>query len=500
MHEMTHRIRRQILDIELPREAGAVALQRRVARVFLERVLPELERLFDRIAPADRFLQIRRLEIDLGQMSETNWEQTFVERCREQVARKMGEIPFEPDKSGPPNAAAAAPEEHALSVLLHFLETGILPWYGREGTLAQLETQLGELAAPNPAFFRDPIPPAVWEYPDGTRGDGPARRAAGSILDLLRQKDTALQRLVWQFSPAFAALVVGSALGFPAGWIEQAVEIYRSQTGSRWDASERLYFLRRLLAAAPAAWRALPPSPQLLAHLFFAQPPAAAGQAPDLPGQLPAPADRPAHAKEAGQPPDPVPAQKETPVQTAIESEPQMPPRPADERESIPVDSAGLVLLAPYLPPFFDALELLTQGKVFVAPEGQYRALYLLHFLATGRENPEEPALALPKILCGMDIETPVPAEIPLPETEKSECVQLLEAVIRNWPVLKNTGPDGLRQAFLQRAGLLRRTDSGMGWLLRPERLGQDILLEQLPWTYSVVRLPWMEKMLQVEW
>ena len=58
-----HRIRRQILELELPREAGALALQQRAGRVFQERVLPQLEAIFDRIAPPGRFVRIERLEV-----------------------------------------------------------------------------------------------------------------------------------------------------------------------------------------------------------------------------------------------------------------------------------------------------------------------------------------------------------------------------------------------------------------------------------------------------
>ena len=37
-------------------------------------------------------------------------------------------------------------------------------------------------------------------------------------------------------------------------------------------------------------------------------------------------------------------------------------------------------------------------------------------------------------------------------------------------------------------------------WLLRVERRAEDALLERLPWSWSWIRLPWMEHPLQVEW
>lgn len=163
------------------------------------------------------------------------------------------------------------------------------------------------------------------------------------------------------------------------------------------------------------------------------------------------------------------------------------------------VDLAGLVLLGPYLPTYFQALHL-GEGGVFTSREDQYRAVHLLHFLATGLENPEEPMLVLPKIFCGLPLEEPIPLELALSEVEKTESLGLLKAAIQNWPVLKNTSPDGLRSGFLQRMGQLSRSQSHAQWVLRVERMGQDLLLERLPWSISVIKLPWMEAPMQVEW
>lgn len=82
----------------------------------------------------------------------------------------------------------------------------------------------------------------------------------------------------------------------------------------------------------------------------------------------------------------------------------------------------------------------------------------------------------------------------------RMEANALLEAVVRNWPVLKNTSADGLREAFLQRPGQLLWQEAQERWLVRVERRAHDLLLEQLPWTISMVKLGWMEEMVVVEW
>ena len=63
---------------------------------------------------------------------------------------------------------------------------------------------------------------------------------------------------------------------------------------------------------------------------------------------------------------------------------------------------------------------------------------------------------------------------------------------------LRGTGVDGLRLSFLQRRGLLARGEGA--WQLRMEIRAFDLLLGTLPWRIGQVRLPWMPKLLVVEW
>jgi hypothetical protein len=63
---------------------------------------------------------------------------------------------------------------------------------------------------------------------------------------------------------------------------------------------------------------------------------------------------------------------------------------------------------------------------------------------------------------------------------------------------LKNTSANGLREGFLKRDGLLTRQDRG--WLLRVEKKTLDVLLEKIPWGYGLIRLPWNEYLVTVEW
>lgn len=468
---MTHRIRRQILELELPREEGARALQQRAGRLFQEKVLPALDAHFSQLAPADRIVRLDRLEIDLGHLGETNWEQRFVERCVEQISLQVSEAVA--GKGEKPVTVQLDPAENAWQIFLEFLETGTFPWYARGLSISDLENLLDTAIRKRADLLRN------------------------QLLPVLKRKPAALRRFVWQFRPAFSAGVIEAVLGLSPGWIEKVVQLRQQQTGQPVKATERAVIVQKLVESPDLHLAPNPPESSLLAAWFNAEKAedhnAIQGgpnnEKYDEPGQtlpgstaenIPDNGDQPARATKA----------RSTGQKPAL--------HPSLEKGMF-VDNAGVVLFAPYLPAFFNHLEL-TDGPVFKSETTQMRAVHLLYFLACGSDQPEEQVLPLSKLLCGIPLDDSIPKDIALTAQEKTEAGQLLEAVIRNWPALKNSGPDGLRQAFIRRNGHLVWQESRQSWLLRVERLGHDILLDRLPWTISVVKLPWMDEMVQVEW
>ena len=178
------------------------------------------------------------------------------------------------------------------------------------------------------------------------------------------------------------------------------------------------------------------------------------------------------------------------------------------------IQNAGLVLLWPYLTPFFDSLGLLSEAeapeqgtvaallgknkKQFASEEAAWRGVHLSQYLATGLLDTPEEELLLNKLLCGLPLHLPVPKQSELSTYEEEECMILLNDIIANWTALRKASPDTLRASFLCREGLL--SEIHKGYSLQITRNTFDILLDRLPWSYSLVALPWMEKMIYVEW
>jgi len=168
-----------------------------------------------------------------------------------------------------------------------------------------------------------------------------------------------------------------------------------------------------------------------------------------------------------------------------------------DTGDLIDVNNCGVVILHPFLKAYFADLNLLADSD-FIDSEARARAVLLLNYLATGKADAAEFDLTLQKVLCGYPLEDTLEASIQLTDKEKTESDNLLNAVIDYWPPLKNTSIAGLRSTFLQRNGNLELKESG--WLLKVEQKTVDILLGKLAWGFSTIRLPWMKKMLSVDW
>ncbi len=165
--------------------------------------------------------------------------------------------------------------------------------------------------------------------------------------------------------------------------------------------------------------------------------------------------------------------------------------------ETILISNSGLVLTSPFLPFFFKGLGLV-ENKQFVSKSAQNRAALLLQSLLDDSFSYEESNLMLNKILCGIEPTEPIMVSFSPSETEKEEIKNLLEAMVGHWKALKSTSGSSMAQGFFTRQGSLKRVSKG--YQLTIPRTSIDILLNQLPWAISIIKLPWMNETLFTEW
>ena len=131
------------LDISFPSEHEAFAEQAGLGDFVSQRLLREVENVFDGCANDDDVLRIDRLEIDLGDIPYQNYRDHMVERIGDQLREKLsGLLPSNRSiVSGNSHDMAISfkRNEIELDVFIYFMRHGCLPWHRR--TESHTETQ-----------------------------------------------------------------------------------------------------------------------------------------------------------------------------------------------------------------------------------------------------------------------------------------------------------------------------------------------------------------------
>jgi hypothetical protein len=461
-------IRRQVLDVELHgTESEGLALRRRLPGVCADVLWPALESAFALADPGDDHLVVERLAIDVSGISRDDLDVELADAVQREVAdylRRNPSVPFDAagvSKRG--NVQRRTVAETVDEALVVFLRTGRLPWAFRVPPGARLEQLVVE----------------AWGAANANRGPPPAMRAR---LPEILAVPSARARVVMQFTPGFVTTVL---LGVSPQVAATTMEVLDALDAGPSPSPARAVFTRRVWdAALVAAATGRRPGPDELVRTAWRQASVVARDDrtlatalerrwPGVTQERNAP-----HGRDHVEAPVPMPA-----------------PPPDEEPGGLLVDNAGVVLLHPFLPRLFDGLGV-AKGDELVDPG---RALCLLHHLATGELTAPEHQLTLAKVLCGVTLDEPAEADVGLTDAETAEAIAVLDAAIGHWGALGGSAPDALRGEFLMRPGMLAVDDNGE-WLLRVEARTVDVLLDQLPWGVSLVKLPWMDRLLRVEW
>jgi Contractile injection system tape measure protein len=163
----------------------------------------------------------------------------------------------------------------------------------------------------------------------------------------------------------------------------------------------------------------------------------------------------------------------------------------------ISIKNAGLVLLNSYLPILFEKLNL-TKDNKFLNTASQSAAVNSLQYLAAGSVNKDAQGAGLSKLLCGMDINEPLTGCFDITETGKQLMEGLIKAAIGYWPATGQTSVDGFRANWLIREGELSEQDDKYELIV--ERRAYDVLIQQAPFSLSIIKYAWMGKPLHISW
>jgi hypothetical protein len=461
----THIAHHVTVDIALTADP-AVPVERHLRDWCVEELLEEFDRAASELCPPDLYVLLPRLDIDL-RLDALPWTGDGGGKRRKLIRDAVYEGLRRALRSSAP---ALTREERLRLIALEYLRHGMLP----DGvTSARLDEAFRELLR------------------DVAQDRETARRA----LRLLRLP-SALQRWIRALGDDALILVLASATVVAPSvwwrWLERTAVVLR-EFHAYFRSADVPALLRRIVLLVERPFtgardvfrvaleqlRIDAPMSEDQAEARFAEPDIVAAMlaAIDSGWTESRPALPDASVDESGPRIDKAAAFDVPPPETAFAA------------------NAGLVLLAGFLPRFLTAVQARREDGTLADAA---RLPMLLHCLACGGTEAGEWELLLPKILSGLEPADSCDTAITLTDLERAEMESLLQAVIGHWNRLQNVSADGLRAAFLTREGRLRREDDA--WLLEVHGEAQDILLQFVPWQYSIIRLPWMRRMLTVDW
>ena len=168
--------------------------------------------------------------------------------------------------------------------------------------------------------------------------------------------------------------------------------------------------------------------------------------------------------------------------------------------EYISVTNAGLCLLTPWVIRLLSMLDLLTEDKKDLKDmDARIRAIFILQRLVTAEQREyKESDLAFNRVLVACPFNVPLPKRLELTDKEIETVESMLAGVKANWSKMENTSIGGFQRSFIEREGQLEQRENK--WVLTVEDKAYDILLDSLPWSYKMIRFPWLKKPISVSW
>jgi len=460
---MQHIIKKQIINLSVDKKMDAFDLQQKVSDEYWSRIVPLLQKTFDAASSEEETISLDRLEIDLGIISVKEIERgSFEEQVFKKIDEQLTALKYEAASK-----IKVTKESRQLSISgqwIYYMQHGYLPW-----NVSRINEDWYKNALES--FASDSI-------------------AINNLRNLINNDHNSIERIVFQNQEDFLKSLIETLTAENQNTLPEQIneiaelifsdEKNKSQFNSTEKKELKLKLWQQVLKCAASSETNLKSSKIVGLLLINNFPLEDMGM------------------KKMN---DFLLKNKIAPVllKQVIKEKEFKEPRDNEQinEEGIFVTNAGIILLHPFLNSFFTNLHLVNEDS-FVNGISHQKALYLLHYLATGNSKPEEHELVIPKILCAYPLEIPVNHLIEFTANELKEVESLMTSAIGQWEILKRTSPDGLREGFLKRNGKLFMKRERMN--LQIEASSIDMLLDHLPWNLSMIKLPWMHDILKVEW
>lgn len=486
----SHHINSVKLDFNFSRRGEKQALEK-TRQYFYDKIWPQLNSVLNGVK---EHIYIDHIELDLGNLPETELEQAFREHFSKNISETLHRL--QPAAAPAPAAVSADEPEMTTARLFAFLSAGYWHWTlqsRKESVIYQLARHL---------FRKQQVWYTVMNFLQSA-----GEREAARFLYFLSGDRHSAQLFISAFEKQHPILAPEQQL-LPGNWTkllfsppgfyhQLAIRLLRRP--SLGSAASLLQLLQEMAAEkniAPHhysgtaedkkktggrvakgstkktdAARVLAEIQRLINALTASYAGTAAGNTASLPEEKS------------------VVAREQAPAISTME---------LPQTDTISISNAGLIIFHPFLPLVFRELKWTDTGNQFASEQTQAKAILFLQHLLTAKSRFGEHELVLNKILCNWAPEKPLLTRCNFTRKEKMAAVDMYESLRSYWPVMATTSLAGLRESFIQRQGLLRKTQGG--FLLQVEKRTIDILLDSLPISLHTIKLPWNEQIIFTEW
>lgn len=451
-----HMIRNQIIQFQYNGTADGFALQKEVSDWCYSILIPEMEQVFDSISRDDIFITIDRLEID-AEVDHEDWQ----EKLRNEVLMNLKEELNNHNKAVEEiENTEETPLRKMDELILFYFEKGYLPWWSKMMLEGDFKSMLMNWVA-----------------------EGKSNARENYILENLEKimSPDVVLRVVNILSPSYLFILLKSMYKWNEKFLNSMEEFVHSSKKIVGENEKEILNLTFQFLAAIGQKNVLEDKSAL--HFYYLEVKKETGVDLEIFNEM----DQIDKSSVRNKKEKKDVLKK---LEPGIDKDSVL----KDLAEGIYIENAGAVIFAAFLPGLFQKLKLVQKGEMLNPP----LAALIIQFAVSGNLEMEEYELVLPKILCGLDIESVINPGLKISREQSTEVNEMLTSLIEHWSVLKKTSIPGLQENFLKRSGKL--TGNENSWLLQVEQKSYDVLLNQLPWNISMIKLPWMEGVLRTEW
>lgn len=507
--ESKHIIQRQIFQLHLDKEEHHHELTEEIKRVFNTQIIPQLSKTFDDISQG-RTIRINKLEVELPRMNLGNWKEKFtkllVQEIRREIELQLPEIMVTEKRQqlvegDIPSQNKTKTGSNTSEAFLFFCQKGYFPWWFKTRTFATFEAEVLKMktnvleynihriiAKPNH------LERLVQQFSDDF---------FKTYFKQQKQQIVSLERTVWEnvllqtksiiLNEAKAKKVVLKSI-LSAQWITHT-------TGNEQKEIEKI-FIEEIIQFVQAETKQS--KTDIALQLFKVL-----KEEKKVETENTVKVIKEFIEQESGRikfendfmVSDNQKNATDKSIHTIGTSGKRREEEIGDDEDLSKdihyIKNAGVVIIWPFLGRFFENLGL-TNGTSFKNDESQIKAIHILQYLADGETHWNENELLINKIICGFPVWQTIPTDLKLTTKIKEESEALFNSIIEYWSKLKNTSAAGVQSGFIQREGKLEKLEKH--WKLTIPRETLDVLLDHIPWSFKMVKSPWMKETIRVHW